>query len=116
MARDAIIFACANPTPEIFPDDARAGGAAVIATGRSDFPNQINNVLAFPGIFRGAFDVRASDINEEMKMAAAEALAGLVGDQLSADYIIPEAFDPRVAGAVAKAVAEAARRSGVARI
>ena len=116
MNRDAIIFACANPTPEIFPDNAKAGGAAVVSTGRSDYPNQINNVLAFPGIFRGAFDVRASDINEEMKMAAAQALADLVGDDLSADYIIPAAFDPRVGPAVAKAVAEAARRSGVARI
>ena len=116
MNKDAIIFACANPTPEIFPDVAKAGGARVISTGRSDYPNQINNVLAFPGIFRGAFDVRASDINEEMKVAAAEALAGLVGDELSEDYIIPAAFDPRVGPAVAKAVAEAARRSGVARI
>ena len=116
MNRDAIIFACANPTPEIFPDAAKAGGARVISTGRSDYPNQINNVLAFPGIFRGAFDVRASDINEEMKVAAAEALAGLMGDELSEDYIIPAAFDPRVGPAVAKAVAEAARRSGVARI
>ena len=116
MNKDAIIFACANPTPEIFPDDAKAGGARVVSTGRSDYPNQINNVLAFPGIFRGAFDVRASDINEEMKMAAAEALAGLVGDELSEDYIIPAAFDPRVGPAVAKAVAEAARKSGVARI
>jgi len=117
MNRDAIIFACANPTPEIFPDDARAGGAAVISTGRSDYPNQINNVLAFPGIFRGTFDVRASDINEEMKMAAAMALAGLISDdELSADYIIPKAFDRRVGPAVAAAVAEAARRTGVARI
>ena len=117
MNRDAIIFACANPTPEIFPDDARAGGAAVIATGRSDYPNQVNNVLAFPGIFRGTFDVRASDINEEMKMAAAMALAGLISEEeLSADYIIPKAFDRRVGPAVAKAVAEAARKSGVARI
>ncbi|MBQ1820413.1 MAG: NAD-dependent malic enzyme [Clostridia bacterium] len=117
MNRDAIIFACANPTPEIFPDDAKAGGAKVIATGRSDFPNQINNVLAFPGIFRGTFDVRASDINEEMKMAAAKALADLISDEeLSADYIIPKAFDKRVGPAVAAAVAEAARRSGVARI
>ena len=116
MNRDAIIFACANPTPEIFPDAAKAGGARVISTGRSDYPNQINNVLAFPGIFRGAFDVRASDIDEEMKVAAAEALAGLVGDELSEDYIIPAAFDPRVGPAVAKVVAEAARRSGVARI
>ena len=117
MNKDAIIFACANPTPEIFPEDAKAGGAAVIATGRSDFPNQINNVLAFPGIFRGTFDVRASDINEEMKVAAAEALANLISDdELSADYIIPAAFDPRVGTAVAKAVAEAARKTGVARI
>lgn len=116
MNKDAIIFACANPTPEIFPDAAKAGGAKVISTGRSDYPNQINNVLAFPGIFRGAFDVWASDINEEMKVAAAEALAALVGDQLSEDYIIPAAFDPRVGSAVAKAVAEAARKSGVARI
>ena len=116
MNRDAIIFACANPTPEIFPDAAKAGGAKVISTGRSDYPNQINNVLAFPGIFRGAFDVRASDINEAMKVAASEALADLVGDQLSEDYIIPAAFDPRVGPAVAKAVAEAARKSGVARI
>ena len=116
MNKDAIIFACANPTPEIFPDAAKAGGARVISTGRSDYPNQINNVLAFPGIFRGAFDVRASDINEEMKVAAAEALAGLAGDELSEDYIIPAAFDPRVGPAVAKAVAEAARRSGVARM
>ena len=117
MNRDAIIFACANPTPEIFPDDARAGGAAVIATGRSDFPNQINNVLAFPGIFRGTFDVRASDINEEMKMAASMALANLISpEELSADYIIPKAFDKRVGPAVARAVAQAARDSGVARI
>ena len=117
MNDDAIIFACANPTPEIFPDEAKAAGAAVIATGRSDFPNQINNVLAFPGIFRGTFDVRASDINEEMKVAAAEALAGIISDEeLSADYIIPAAFDPRVGPAVAKAVAQAARDSGVARI
>jgi len=117
MNKDPIIFACANPTPEIFPEDAKAGGAAVIATGRSDFPNQINNVLAFPGIFRGTFDVRASDINEEMKMAASRALAGLITpEELSADYIIPKAFDKRVGPAVAKAVAEAARASGVARI
>ncbi|MBQ8946065.1 MAG: NAD-dependent malic enzyme [Lachnospiraceae bacterium] len=117
MNKDAIVFACANPTPEIFPDDAKAGGAAVISTGRSDFPNQINNVLAFPGIFRGAFDVRASDINEEMKMAAAKALAELIpDDELSADYIIPQAFDPKVGPAVAKAVAQAAIDSGVARI
>ncbi|MBQ3276342.1 MAG: NAD-dependent malic enzyme [Oscillospiraceae bacterium] len=117
MAKDPIIFACANPTPEIFPEDAKAAGAAVVSTGRSDYPNQINNVLAFPGIFRGAFDVRASDINEEMKMAAAKALAGLISDgELSADYIIPAAFDKRVGPAVAAAVAEAARRSGVARL
>ena len=117
MNRDAIIFACANPTPEIFPDEAKAGGAKVVCTGRSDYPNQINNVLAFPGIFRGAFDVRASDINEPMKMAAAQALADLISlEELSADYIIPAAFDPRVGPAVAKAVAEAARESGVARI
>ena len=117
MNRDAIIFACATPTPEIFPDDAKAGGAKVIATGRSDFPNQINNVLAFPGIFRGTFDVRARDINEEMKMAAAHALADLISpEELCADYIIPKAFDKRVGPAVAAAVAEAARKSGVARI
>ena len=117
MNRDAIIFACANPTPEIFPDDAKAGGAKVVSTGRSDYPNQINNVLAFPGIFHGAFDVRASDINEEMKVAAAEALAGLISEEeLNENYIIPAAFDPRVGPAVAKAVAEAARRTGVARI
>ena len=117
MAEDAIIFACANPTPEIFPDDAKAGGAKVIATGRSDFPNQINNVLAFPGVFRGAFDVRAKDINDEMKIAASEALAGLITDEeLSPDYIIPKAFDKRVGAAVAKAVAEAAKKTGVARI
>ena len=117
MERDAIVFACANPTPEIFPDDARLGGARVVSTGRSDFPNQINNVLAFPGVFRGAFDVRARDINEEMKMAAAQALAGLISEEeLSEDYIIPKPFDPRVVPAVAEAVAEAARRTGVARI
>ena len=117
MAKDPIIFACANPTPEIFPDEAKAGGAAVVSTGRSDFPNQVNNVLAFPGIFRGALDVRASDINDAMKVAAAYALAGLVSDEeLNADYIIPAAFDPRVKDAVAKAVAQAARDSGVARI
>jgi len=116
MNRDAIVFACANPTPEIFPEDAKAGGAAVVSTGRSDYPNQINNVLAFPGIFRGAFDVRACDINEEMKMAAAHALAELISEEeLTADYIIPAAFDKRVGPAVAKAVAEAARRTGVAR-
>ena len=117
MAKDPILFACANPTPEIFPEEAKAAGAAVMATGRSDYPNQINNVLAFPGIFRGAFDVRASDINDEMKVAAAHALAGLISpEELSAEYIIPAAFDPRVRDAVAGAVAEAARRSGVARI
>lgn len=117
MAKDAIIFACANPTPEIFPDEAKAAGAAVVATGRSDFPNQINNVLAFPGIFRGTFDVRARDINDAMKIAASRALAGLISDEeLSADYIIPAAFDPKVGPAVAKAVAQAARDSGVARI
>ena len=116
MNKDAIVFACANPTPEIFPEDARAGGARVISTGRSDYPNQVNNVLAFPGIFRGTFDVRASDINEEMKMAAAMALANLISDdELNEEYIIPRAFDPRVGPAVAKAVAEAARASGVAR-
>ena len=117
MNKDAIIFACANPTPEIFPDEAKAGGAKVVSTGRSDFPNQINNVLAFPGVFRGAFDVRAKDINEEMKMAAAKALADLISDEeLTPDYIIPKAFDKRVGPAVAKAVAEAARKTGVARI
>ena len=116
MNKDAIVFACANPTPEIFPEDAKEGGASVIATGRSDYPNQINNVLAFPGIFRGTFDVQASDINEEMKIAAATALAGLIPEEeLNADYIIPKAFDPKVGPTVAKAVAEAARRSGVAR-
>lgn len=117
MNRDAIVFACANPTPEIYPEDAKAGGAKVVSTGRSDYPNQINNVLAFPGIFRGTFDVRASEINEEMKMAAAMALAGLISkEELSADYIIPKAFDPRVGTAVAAAVAQTARRTGVARI
>ena len=117
MNKDAIVFACANPTPEIFPEDAKAGGAKVISTGRSDYPNQINNVLAFPGIFRGAFDVRASDINEEMKVASAHALVELISEsELSEDYIIPKAFDHRVGPAVAKAVAEAARRTGVARI
>ena len=116
MAKDPIIFACANPTPEIFPDEAKAGGAAVVATGRSDFPNQVNNVLAFPGIFRGALDVLASDINDEMKIAAAYALADLVTEEeLCADYVLPAAFDPRVGPAVAKAVAQAARDSGVAR-
>ena len=117
MAKDAVIFACANPTPEIFPEDAKAGGAKVVSTGRSDFPNQINNVLAFPGVFRGAFDVRASDINDEMKIAASKALADLISEEeLSPDYIIPKAFDKRVGPAVAKAVADAARRTGVARI
>ncbi|MBR3560176.1 MAG: NAD-dependent malic enzyme [Oscillospiraceae bacterium] len=117
MNKDAIVFACANPTPEIFPDDAKAGGARVVSTGRSDYPNQINNVLAFPGVFRGAFDVRASDINEEMKMAAARALSDLISEEeLNEEYIIPRAFDPRVGPAVAKAVAEAAKKSGVARI
>ncbi len=117
MNKDAIVFACANPTPVIFPDDAKAGGAKVVSTGRSDYPNQINNVLAFPGIFRGTFDVRASDINEEMKMAAAMALANLISDEeLNENYIIPAAFDERVGPAVAKAVAEAARATGVARI
>ena len=117
MNKDAIVFACANPTPEIFPDDAKAGGAKVVSTGRSDFPNQINNVLAFPGIFRGAFDVRAKEINDEMKLAASEALANLIADEeLSPEYIIPKAFDKRVGPAVAKAVAEAANRTGVARI
>ena len=117
MAKDAIVFACANPTPEIFPDEAKAGGAAVIATGRSDYPNQINNVLAFPGVFRGTFDVRASDINDQMKLAAAYGLASLISDsELNAEYIIPAPFDPRVRDTVAKAVAQAARDSGVARI
>ncbi len=117
MAKDAIIFACANPTPEIFPEEAKAGGAAVIATGRSDFPNQVNNVLAFPGIFRGAFDVRARDINDEMKLAAAEAIASLVPEgELGAENILPMAFDPRVGKTVAEAVAAAARKTGVARI
>ena len=117
MNKDAVVFACANPIPEIFPDDAKAGGAKVVSTGRSDFPNQINNVLAFPGIFRGAFDVRAKEINDEMKLAASEALANLITDEeLSPEYIIPKAFDKRVGPAVAKAVAEAAKRTGVARI
>ncbi len=117
MAEDPAIFACANPTPEIFPEEAKAAGAAVVSTGRSDYPNQVNNVLCFPGMFRGALDVRAADINDEMKAAAAHAIAGLVSDaELSADYILPAAFDPRVRDAVAQAVAEAARRSGAARI
>ena len=117
MNKDSIVFACANPVPEIFPDDAKKGGAAVVATGRSDFPNQINNVLAFPGIFRGTFDVRASDINDEMKIAASYALASLISDkELNPDYIIPAAFDKRVADTVAAAVREAAKKSGVARI
>ncbi len=117
MAKDPIIFACANPVPEIMPDEAKAGGAAVVSTGRSDFPNQVNNVLAFPGIFRGALDVRATRINEEMKIAAAKAIASCVSDdELNADYILPHAFDPRVKDAVASAVAQAARESGVARV
>ena len=117
MAKDPIIFACANPVPEIFPDEAKASGAAVVSTGRSDVPNQVNNVLCFPGIFRGALDVRASQITENMKIAAAYAIAGLVSDEeLNADYILPSAFDPRVKDAVAKATAEAARKDGVARI
>ena len=117
MNRDAIVFACANPTPEIFPEDAKKGGARVVATGRSDYPNQVNNVLAFPGVFRGTFDVRAKDINEEMKMAAAAAIASLVSEEeLNEDYILPHAFDPRVGKTVAKAVAQAARDSGVAQI
>ncbi len=117
MAKDPIIFACANPTPEIFPEEAKAAGAAVVATGRSDYPNQVNNVLCFPGIFRGALDVRASDINDEMKIAAAKAIAGLVSEEeLHADYILPAAYDKRVKDAVAEAVKEAARKSGVARI
>ncbi len=117
MARDPVIFACANPTPEIFPDEAKAAGAAVVSTGRSDFPNQVNNVLCFPGIFRGALDVRASAITENMKISAAYAIAGLVSDsELRADYILPQAFDPRVREAVASATAEAAKRDGVARI
>lgn len=117
MNRDAIIFACANPTPEIMPEEAKAVGARIVSTGRSDYPNQINNVLVFPGMFRGAFDVRAREINEEMKMAAANALASLISEaELSEDYIIPKAFDPRVGVSVAKAVAKAARETGVARI
>lgn len=117
MAPGAILFSMANPVPEIMPDLARQAGAAVVGTGRSDFPNQINNVLAFPGIFRGALDVRASDINDEMKIAAAKAIAAFVtDDKLTAEYIIPSALDRSVAAAVAKAVAEAARKTGVARI
>lgn len=117
MAKDPIIFACANPTPEIFPEEAKAAGAAVISTGRSDYPNQVNNVLCFPGIFRGALDARASAITENMKIAAAYAIAGLVSEEeLSADYILPRAFDPRVKDAVAKAVVEAAWKDGVARV
>ena len=117
MAKDPIVFACANPTPEIFPDEAKEAGAKVVSTGRSDFPNQVNNVLCFPGIFRGALDVRASDINDEMKIASARALASLISDEeLSADYILPKAFDKRVKDAVAGAAAQAARDSGVARI
>ena len=117
MAQDPVIFACANPTPEIFPEEALAAGAKVVGTGRSDYPNQINNVLVFPGIFRGALDVRASDINDEMKVAAAKAIASLIPDsELRADNIIPSAFDPRVAKAVAAAVAQAARDTGVARV
>ena len=117
MAKDAVVFACANPTPEIFPDEAQAGGAKVVATGRSDYPNQVNNVLAFPGVFRGALDARASDINDAMKLAAAEALAGLVAaDELNEDKILPYAFDPRVKDAVAAAVKQAAYESRVARV
>ena len=117
MAKDPVIFACANPTPEIFPDEALAAGAKVVSTGRSDYPNQINNVLCFPGLFRGALDVRASRVTENMKFAAAKALAGLVSEEeLCAEYIIPKAFDPRVKDAVAAAVAEAARKDGVSRI
>lgn len=117
MNNDAIVFACANPTPEIMPEDAKKGGARIVATGRSDYPNQVNNVLAFPGVFRGTFDVRASDINEEMKMAAAKALSELVSEEeLNEEYILPKAFDERVGKAVAKAVSEAAIKSGVARI
>lgn len=117
MAKDSMVFAMANPVPEIMPDEAKAAGARIVGTGRSDFANQINNVLAFPGIFRGALDVRASDINEEMKLAAAEAIAGVISDdEITEDYVIPEAFDKRVGPAVAKAVAEAAKKTGVARI
>ena len=115
MAGDAIIFACANPTPEIYPEQAKAAGARVVATGRSDYPNQVNNVLAFPGIFRGTFDVRARDINDDMKIAAAKAIAGLISEEeLTEEYVIPAAFDERVGKAVAEAVAKAARKSGVA--
>ena len=117
MGKDPVLFAMANPTPEIYPDEAKEAGAAVISTGRSDFPNQINNCLGFPGIFRGALDVRARVVNEEMKLAATKALAGLVSEaDLSPECIIPEALDPRVVPAVAAAVAEAARKSGVARL
>ena len=117
MAKDAIIFACANPTPEIFPDEAKEAGARVVSTGRSDFPNQVNNVLCFPGIFRGALDVRASEINDEMKIAAAKAIAGLVSDEeLNEEYILPKAFDSRVKDAVATATAEAAKKTGVTRM
>ena len=116
MAKDPILFAMANPVPEIMPDVALEAGAAVVGTGRSDFPNQINNMMAFPGVFRGALDVRARDINDEMKLAAAYALADLVGDDLALDHIVPEGFDPRITPAVAKAVAQAARDSGVARL
>ena len=116
MNKDSIVFACANPIPEIYPEEAKEAGARIVATGRSDYPNQINNVLAFPGIFRGVFDVRARDVNDEMKIAAAEAIAYLVKEELSEEYIIPEAFDKRVGGAVAKAVIEAAKKTGVNRI
>lgn len=117
MAKDPIIFACANPTPEIFPEEARAAGAAVVSTGRSDYPNQVNNVLCFPALFRGALDVRASEINNEMKVAAAHAIADLVTiEELNPDYILPQPFDPRIKDTVAAAVAEAARKTGVARI
>ena len=116
MAKDPIVFACANPTPEIFPEDAKEAGAAVVATGRSDFPNQLNNALVFPGLFRGTFDVRASEINQEMKLAAAAALADFVGDALCAEYIIPPVFDQRVPHAIAAAVAKVAKETGVARI
>ena len=117
MAENPVIFACANPTPEIFPDEAKAAGAAVVSTGRSDFPNQVNNVMVFPGIFRGTLDVRAREINDEMKIAAAYAIADLISDEeLCADYILPKPFDPRLKDAVAKATAEAARKSGAARI